>query len=70
MDAVFTVSSKNQNKVCIEHNENRPKIVRTAQNLKTKQKQKNECFCIFFSVNGVVTQTHLERVCMLPKIEK
>jgi len=46
----FTVSSKNQNKVWIEKDENRPTIVRTARNSKKRM------FCIFFSVNGVVAQ--------------
>ena len=46
----FTISNKEANKSWIEKGENRPQIVRTAQNSKKRM------FCIFFSVDGVITQ--------------
>lgn len=51
----FTVSSKEANKVWINQEENRPQITRTAQNSKKRM------FCIFFSVNGIVSSIVIEK---------
>jgi len=46
----FTISNKEANKSWLEKDENRPQIVKTAQNSKKRM------FCIFFSVDGVITR--------------
>ena len=46
----FTISSKEANKVWVEKGENRPQIVRTAQNSKKRM------FCIFYTIDGVIAR--------------
>lgn len=46
----FTISNKEANKSWLGKDENRPQIVKTAQNSKKRM------FCIFFSVDGVITR--------------
>src|SRR5438128_6256668 len=51
----FTVSSKESNKVWLEKGENRPQIVRTAQNSKKRM------FCFFYTVDGVIARIVVEK---------
>jgi [histone H3]-lysine36 N-dimethyltransferase SETMAR len=51
----FTVSSKESNKVWLEKGENRPQIVRTAQNSKKRM------FCFFYTVDGVIARIVIEK---------
>lgn len=51
----FTVSNKESNKVWVEKGENRPQIVRTAQNSKKRM------FCFFFTVDGVIARIVVEK---------
>ena len=51
----FTVSSKNDNKVWLSREENRPQVARTAKNSKKRM------FCIFFSVDGIIASIVIEK---------
>ena len=51
----FTVSSKESNKVWLEKGENRPQIVRTAQNSKKRM------FCFFYTVDSVIARIVVEK---------
>ena len=51
----FTISSKESNKVWLEKGENRPQIVRTAQNSKKRM------FCFFYTVDGVIARIVVEK---------
>lgn len=51
----FTISSKEDNKVWLEKGEDRPQIVRTAQNSKKRM------FCFFYTVDGVVARIVVQK---------
>jgi len=51
----FTISNKENNKVWLERGENRPQIVRTAQNSKKRM------FCFFYTVDGVVARIVIKK---------